>query len=70
MPRPDDVFQERLYCIRWVETYLDDEGKPQTQRFYRVPDEHDLKREQKVYELLMERFSDWQEKGVHPEQTD
>jgi len=21
VPRPDDVFQERLYCIRWVETY-------------------------------------------------
>jgi adenine-specific DNA methylase len=20
-PRPDDVYQERLYCIRWVETY-------------------------------------------------
>lgn len=21
VPRPDDVFQERLYCIRWVETW-------------------------------------------------
>lgn len=22
-PRPDDVFQERLYCIRWLETYYE-----------------------------------------------
>jgi adenine-specific DNA methylase len=21
VPRPDDVYQEKLYCIRWVETY-------------------------------------------------
>jgi hypothetical protein len=28
VPRPDDVFQERLYCIRWVETYYElKEGK-------------------------------------------
>lgn len=23
VPQPDDVFQERLYCIRWVETYYE-----------------------------------------------
>ncbi|MGI6377430.1 MAG: anti-phage-associated DUF1156 domain-containing protein [Anaerolineae bacterium] len=23
VPRPDDVYQERLYCIRWVETYYE-----------------------------------------------
>ena len=23
VPRPDDVFQERLYCIRWVEIYYE-----------------------------------------------
>jgi adenine-specific DNA methylase len=66
VPRPNDVFQERLYCIRWVETYEDKEGKPRTRRFYRAPDEDDLDRERKVYNLLMERFSDWQEKGYIP----
>lgn len=25
-PRPDDVFQERLYCIHWVETWRDRHG--------------------------------------------
>ncbi len=27
VPRPDDVFQERLFCVRWSETYIDDKGK-------------------------------------------
>ena len=66
MPCPDDVFQERLYCIRWVETYVDNEGKEKTRRFYMAPDEEDCERERKVYELLMERFHDWQEKGYIP----
>jgi len=66
VPRPDDVFQERLYCIRWVEMYLDDEGRMQTQRHYCAPDENDLKREEKVLLLLEERFHDWQDNGYIP----
>jgi len=66
VPRPDDVFQKRLYCIRWVETYLDENGKQQTNRFYRAPDEYDLIREETVLELLRESFHDWQEKGYIP----
>lgn len=58
MPRDDDVFQERLYCIR----YEDKEGN----RYYKAPDEEDLKREKKVIELLKERFSEWQQKGYIP----
>ena len=27
VPRPDDVFQERLYCIRWVHTWIGRRGK-------------------------------------------
>ena len=27
VPRSDDVFQERLYCVRWVETYLEENSK-------------------------------------------
>lgn len=66
VPRPDDVFQERLYCIRWVETYLDENGKQQTNRFYRAPDEYDLIREETVLEFLRDSFHDWQEKGYIP----
>lgn len=50
VPRPDDVFQERLYCVRWVD--------PKTgKRVYRAPTGNDLAREQRVLDLLRERFS-------------
>lgn len=59
VPRVDDVYRERLYCIRWLD--------PMTgQRRYLSPDEHDLAREERVLELLMERFSEWQAKGYIP----
>jgi len=66
VPRPDDVFQERLYCIRWVETYIDEEGREQTRRHYMAPDENDMQRERYILELLGERFQEWQEKGYIP----
>jgi len=61
-PRPDDIFQERLYCIRWVET--NSEGR--TIRHYKSPTLEDLQREKKVNDLLGERFYEWQEKGYIP----
>jgi adenine-specific DNA methylase len=66
VPRPDDVLQERLYCIRWVKTYFDAQGKERTERYYRAPDQQDLDREAKVLKLLEERFYNWQEKGYIP----
>lgn len=66
VPRPDDVFQERLYCIRWVETVTYPDGTTETFRHYRSPDKHDLHREEKVLHLLRERFHEWQQKGYIP----
>ncbi|RZB36985.1 MAG: hypothetical protein SRB2_01489 [Desulfobacteraceae bacterium Eth-SRB2] len=70
MPRPDDVFQERLYCVRWVETYLEKnrQGKlvEKTRRHYCSVTENDIKREKQVLKLLRERFAEWQEKGYIP----
>jgi putative DNA methylase len=66
VPRSDDVFQERLYCIRWVETYTDDKGNVRTRRRYAKPESADLRREEKVLSLLRERFADWQSKGFLP----
>lgn len=57
IPRPTDLFQERLYCIRYI-----NEGK----RYYTTPTEKDIYREQLVAQLLSERFEDWQEKGILP----
>ncbi|MHB0854306.1 MAG: anti-phage-associated DUF1156 domain-containing protein [Rectinema subterraneum] len=58
VPRPDDVFQERLYCVRWV--------TPEGERIYKAVTEDDLERERKVLLLLKERFVEWQEKGYIP----
>lgn len=65
-PHPLDVFQERLYCIRWVKACADNKGKERTRRRYAKPEPGDLKREAKVLSLLRERFGDWQAKGYLP----
>jgi len=58
VPRHGDVFQERLYCIRWINSRGD--------RRYAAPKDTDLEREAKVLELLRERFSEWQREGFIP----
>jgi putative DNA methylase len=65
VPRPDDVFQERLYCIRWAKTVMRN-GKPKLERRYAAPDAADLARESQVLTLLRERFRDWQQEGFLP----
>ncbi|MEA1867417.1 MAG: hypothetical protein U9N19_04860 [Thermodesulfobacteriota bacterium] len=70
VPRPDDVFQERLYCVRWVETYWEENRQGElvekTRRHYCSVDDDDLRREDRALALLKERFSEWQEKGFIP----
>jgi adenine-specific DNA methylase len=58
VPRAGDIFQERLYCIRWTDVH----GK----RRYAAPTAADLQRESKVLSLLCERFADWQSEGFIP----
>jgi len=58
MNNEKDIFQERLYAIR----YTDNNGS----RYYKAPDNKDLKREEKVVDLLSERFEKWQKKGIIP----
>lgn len=57
VPRPSDLFQERLYCTRW-------EGPKGS--VYRAPDSHDLSNEEKCLRLLRERFDEWQGDGHLP----
>ncbi|MBA3056684.1 MAG: DUF1156 domain-containing protein [Gammaproteobacteria bacterium] len=65
VPRSGDVFQERLYCVRWVKTIIKN-GKPKEIRRYAAPDAADLAREAKVLALLRERFAEWQREGFIP----
>jgi adenine-specific DNA methylase len=66
VPRPDDVFQERLYCVRWVESYRNAKGDLRTRKHYREVTPADQAREEKALELLCGRFADWQSQGFLP----
>lgn len=65
VPRPNDVFQERLYCVRWVKK-VQQNGRLRDVRRYSAPDASDIRRDARVLELLRERFSDWQQDGFIP----
>lgn len=79
VPRKGDLFQERLYAIKYVN--VNKKGKttdglrkkpgPVTDAtfgtsYYREPNAQDLVREQKVQSYLSEHFDEWQEKGYIP----
>jgi adenine-specific DNA methylase len=70
VPRHSDIFGERLYCIRWVDTWttVEKDGKVRvhTEQHYCVPTAEDAKRERHTLELLKERFQKWQEAGFIP----
>jgi len=65
-PQPDDIFKERLYCVRWVEIYIDEKGQEKSRHHYCSVTDEDLEREEKVLHLLQQRFEQWQEQGFIP----
>ncbi len=64
IPRQDDIFQERLYCVQWLKQKSD--GKKFDYEFRTVTVD-DLKREQKVIDFVSANLADWQEKGFVPD---
>lgn len=64
IPQPDDIFQERLYCVQWMKQ------KPKSKNFdyeFRTVTAEDLKREQIVIDYAQTHLADWQEKGFVPD---
>lgn len=64
MPRPNDLLQERLYCIEWMRPKK--RGKGEEYEFRSVT-EDDLRREQFAQEYVRQHFADWQNKGWVPD---
>ncbi|MDR3540484.1 MAG: DUF1156 domain-containing protein [Desulfosporosinus sp.] len=64
IPRHDDIFQERLYCVQW--TKKKPTGSKYDYEFRSVTDD-DLKREQKVINYVREHVGEWQDKGYIPD---
>ncbi|MBS0576833.1 MAG: hypothetical protein JSS45_10515 [Proteobacteria bacterium] len=65
MPRPDDVFQERLYAIQWITKATLHAGRQST--YFAAPTEADLKRERRVEEIVAENLAHWQAEGLVPD---
>jgi putative DNA methylase len=65
IPQPDDIFQERLYCIQWI-TKASLSKRRQVTFFAAVKDD-DLARERKVEEIVYENLARWQEDGLVPD---
>ena len=54
VPRPDDIFQERLYCIQWITK--ESLGKSRQETFFATVTEDDLARERKVEAIVRENL--------------
>lgn len=63
-PRPDDIYQERLYAVLWARPKS--KGKSLDHEFRAFTPE-DLKRERIVETFVAEHLSDWQAKGWVPD---
>jgi putative DNA methylase len=63
-PRPDDIFQERLYCVQWMRPKKN--SKKYEYEFRSVTSE-DLDRERIVEDFIAEQIIDWQSKGWIPD---
>lgn len=64
-PRPDDIFQERLYCIQWIKKETLDASRQET--WFAAPTEADLGRERRVEAIVAENLARWEEEGLVPD---
>jgi putative DNA methylase len=64
IPRPGDIYQERLYCVQWItkETL----HKSRQDYFFAGVIKDDLDREEKVSSIVRQHLSRWQEEGLVP----
>jgi putative DNA methylase len=64
VPRPDDIFQERIYAIQWARPKR--KGKGEEFQFRSVTSE-DLRRERIIEAFVGEHLTNWQAKGWVPD---
>ncbi len=64
-PRPEDVFQERLYAIQWISRETLDQSRQET--YFSAPTAEDLERERSVVTIVASNLSSWQERGLVPD---
>jgi adenine-specific DNA methylase len=67
VPRPDDIYQERLYAIQWMAGDDLKAGKSRVRTWFAAPSEADMQREARVEALVREQLADWQVRGLVPD---
>ncbi|WP_422139946.1 anti-phage-associated DUF1156 domain-containing protein [Endozoicomonas sp. ALC020] len=65
MPCNDDLFQERLYAIQWIDKDTLKKGRKET--FFAAPTCDDLEREKKIEQIVCESIGQWQAVGLVPD---
>ncbi|PZO60755.1 MAG: DNA methylase [Phormidesmis priestleyi] len=63
-PDPEDILQERLYCIQWITKESFKERRQET--FFASVSEIDLEKERMIERVLKENIESWQGKGIIP----
>ncbi len=65
LPRPEDIYQERLYCIQWITKKS--LAKRRQETFFSAVTDDDLVRERKVEIIVRESLARWQSEGLVPD---
>ena len=63
-PRPDDILQERLYCIQWMRPKR---GTKRREYEFRAVSDADLEREKAVERYVNEQWEEWAAEGWIPQ---
>lgn len=66
-PRPDDIFQERLYAIQWIDGKDIKKGKGNPRTWFASVTPEDLAREDEVAEYVERHLARWQRDGFAPQ---
>ncbi|MDI1351258.1 MAG: DUF1156 domain-containing protein, partial [bacterium] len=64
-PRPEDIYQERLYCIQWIRKETLELTRNVT--FFASVTKEDLLRERQVEQIIETNLAQWQEEGLIPD---
>ncbi|MFP2873301.1 anti-phage-associated DUF1156 domain-containing protein [Acetobacter tropicalis] len=63
-PRSDDIFQERLYAILWMDGLDIKKGKGNPRTWFAAVTPSDLVREEKVFKYVDQHLAAWQQDGL------
>lgn len=64
-PQAEDIFQEQLYAIQWIDGKTLEDPRPRT--YFAAPTEDDLSREEEVHRIVARNLEAWQAEGLVPD---